>query len=142
VGQPLAADANARYNEGLRYENGSGGLPKDDREAARLYKLAADQGNANAQVCLGFFYHKGGGSLPNDDREAARLYNLAADQGKQAGRLCSPNDEERHKALLAYFMHGVAYILWDNIARGTQVSCPHIEKSCTSAYYPGPQARR
>ena len=27
------------------------------------------------------------------------------------------------------------YILWDNIARGTQISCPHIEKSCTSAYY-------
>jgi hypothetical protein len=48
---------------------------------------------------------------------------------------CSPNDEERRKALLAYFMYGVAYILWDNIARGTQVSCPHIEKSCTSAYY-------
>ena len=29
----------------------------------------------------------------------------------------------------------VPYILWDNIARGTQISCPHIEKSCTSAYY-------
>jgi hypothetical protein len=27
------------------------------------------------------------------------------------------------------------YILWDNIARGTQISCPHIENSCTSAYY-------
>jgi TPR repeat protein len=25
---------------------GRGGLPKDDREAARLYKLAADHGNA------------------------------------------------------------------------------------------------
>jgi hypothetical protein len=25
--------------------------------------------------------------------------------------------------------------LWDNIARGTQISCAHIEKSCTSAYY-------
>jgi hypothetical protein len=25
--------------------------------------------------------------------------------------------------------------LWDNIPRGTQISCPHIEKSCTSAYY-------
>jgi TPR repeat protein len=28
------------------------GLPKDDREAARLYKLAADQGNAYAEVGL------------------------------------------------------------------------------------------
>jgi TPR repeat protein len=34
------------------YENGRGGLPKDDREAARLYKLAADQGNTIAQTNL------------------------------------------------------------------------------------------
>jgi hypothetical protein len=25
--------------------------------------------------------------------------------------------------------------LWDNIPRGFQVTCPHIERSCTSAYY-------
>jgi hypothetical protein len=47
----------------------------------------------------------------------------------------SINEEERRKALLSYFMYGVPYILWDNIARGTQISCPHIEKSCTAAYY-------
>jgi hypothetical protein len=47
----------------------------------------------------------------------------------------STNEEERRKALLSYLMHGVPYVLWDNIARGTQVSCPHIEKSCTSAFY-------
>jgi hypothetical protein len=47
----------------------------------------------------------------------------------------STNEEERRKALLAYFMYGVPYILWDNIKRGSTVSCPHIEKSCTSAYY-------
>ena len=60
---------------------GRGGLPKDDREAARLYKLAADQGNAAAQNNLGVFYEQGRGGLPKDDREAARLYKLAADQG-------------------------------------------------------------
>ena len=47
----------------------------------------------------------------------------------------STNEEERRKALMSYFMYGMPYILWDNIARGTQISCPHIEKSCTSAYY-------
>jgi hypothetical protein len=47
----------------------------------------------------------------------------------------STNEEERRKALLSYFMYGVAYILWDNITRGTQISCPHVEKSCTAAYY-------
>jgi TPR repeat protein len=51
------------------------------REAARLYKLAADQGNAGAQSNLGFFYEQGRGGLQKDDREAARLYKLAADQG-------------------------------------------------------------
>jgi len=47
----------------------------------------------------------------------------------------STNEEERRKALLAYFLYGVPYILWDNIALGSQISCPHIEKSCTAAYY-------
>lgn len=40
----------------LLYSEGRGGLPKDEREAARLYKLAADQGNATAQVNLGEMY--------------------------------------------------------------------------------------
>ncbi len=47
----------------------------------------------------------------------------------------STNEEERRKALMSYFLSGVSYILWDNIPRGAQISCPHIEKSCTSAYY-------
>jgi hypothetical protein len=47
----------------------------------------------------------------------------------------STNEEERRKALLSFFMAGCVYILWDNIPRGTQISCPHIEKSCTVAYY-------
>jgi TPR repeat protein len=56
-------------------------LPKDDREAARLFKLAADQGNADAQTNLGIFYANGRGGLPRDDREAARLFKHAADKG-------------------------------------------------------------
>jgi hypothetical protein len=47
----------------------------------------------------------------------------------------SSNEEERRKALLSYFLHGMAYIIWDNIPRGSQISCPHLEKSCTAAYY-------
>src|SRR5262249_61689667 len=47
----------------------------------------------------------------------------------------STNEEERRKALLSYFLYGVTYILWDNIARGSQIYCPHIEKSCTAAFY-------
>ena len=60
---------------------------------------------------------------------------MAVTGSRPAAAAWSTNEEERRKALMSYFLSGVAYILWDNIARGTQISCPHIEKSCTSAYY-------
>lgn len=47
----------------------------------------------------------------------------------------SKNEEERRKTLLSQFLYGSSYILWDNIERGEQISCPHIERSCTTAYY-------
>ena len=47
----------------------------------------------------------------------------------------SPHDEERRKALMSYLMFGVPYVLWDNIGRGEQISCPHIEKASTAAWY-------
>jgi hypothetical protein len=45
------------------------------------------------------------------------------------------SEDERRKALLSYFMMGLPYILWDNIRRGSQIACPHVERSCTSGYY-------
>ena len=47
----------------------------------------------------------------------------------------SPSEEERRKALLAYFDAGLIYILWDNLPDGTRISCPHIERACTAKYY-------
>lgn len=54
---------------------------------------------------------------------------------RPAASAWSSNEEERRKALLSYFMYGVPYILWDNIPRGLAISCPHIERSCTAAFY-------
>jgi hypothetical protein len=54
---------------------------------------------------------------------------------RPAAAAWSPNDEERRKALLAYLLEGLPALLWDNIPRGSQITCPHIEKSCTSADY-------
>jgi hypothetical protein len=54
---------------------------------------------------------------------------------RPAASAWSANEEERRKALLSYFMFGVPYILWDNISRGAQISCPHIERSCTAKYH-------
>ena len=56
-------DAASQYNLGIFYAQGRGGLPKDDREAARLFKLAADQGDAEAQFTLASFYTAGRGGL-------------------------------------------------------------------------------
>ena len=42
-------DSNAATTLGTMYEHGRGGLAKDEREAVRLYKLAADQGNDEAK---------------------------------------------------------------------------------------------
>ena len=53
----------------------------DIREAARLYRAAADEGDALAENNLGAYYERGEAGLGRDDREAARLYRLAADQG-------------------------------------------------------------
>jgi hypothetical protein len=60
---------------------------------------------------------------------------LAITGMRPAAAAWSSDENERRKALFAYFMGGFPYILWDNIARGTQISCPHIEKSCTTALY-------
>jgi hypothetical protein len=54
---------------------------------------------------------------------------------RPAAAAWSPNEEERRKALLSYFLYGVSYILWDNIKRGSTIRCPHIERSCTADYY-------
>ena len=61
------------------YEHGDG-VPQDHAEATRLYRLAAEQGDARAQCNLGLMYEHGDG-VPQDHAEAARLYRLAADQG-------------------------------------------------------------
>ena len=53
----LAADQGddwAQYSLGLFYAEGLGGLPQDEREAARLFKLASDQGLAQAKDRLSY----------------------------------------------------------------------------------------
>jgi hypothetical protein len=45
----------------------------------------------------------------------------------------SDNVEERKKALFSYMRQCVAALVWDNIARGATISCPHIEAALTAA---------
>jgi hypothetical protein len=45
----------------------------------------------------------------------------------------SDNTEERKKALFSYLRQSVAALVWDNIARGATISCPHIEAALTAS---------
>ena len=62
---------------------------------------------------------------------------------RPAAAAWSTNEEERRKALMSLLPRSACrYILWDNIPRGTQIACPHIERSCTVGVLCRPQARR
>ncbi len=68
----------AQYFLGFKYADGQG-VPEDDAEAVRWYRLAAEQGNASGQSSLGYMYATGAG-VPEDAVLAYMWYNLAAAQ--------------------------------------------------------------
>jgi hypothetical protein len=47
----------------------------------------------------------------------------------------STDPEERRKALFSYLDLGLENLIWDNIAKGSAISDPSIEKSCTLEFY-------
>jgi uncharacterized protein len=68
-----------QYVVGECYYFGWGGVAQDYPEAARLYRLAAEQGHAQAQFNLGNMFEVGPG-VARDKAEAIRWYRLAAEQ--------------------------------------------------------------
>ena len=68
----------AQFNLGQMYETGDG-VPEDDVEAVRWFRLAAEQGYAPAQSVLGVMYNNGRGVSEND-AEAVRWFRLGAEQ--------------------------------------------------------------
>lgn len=78
--EPIAREtAEALFQQGRDHETGRG-VPRNDAEAARLYRLAANQGHAVAQYNLALLHANGRGA-PQSDLEATRLFRLAAGQG-------------------------------------------------------------
>ena len=63
------------------YANGEG-VPEDDAEAVKWYRLAADQGDAGAQNSLGYMYANGMG-VPEDYVTAYAWWNIAAVSGDE-----------------------------------------------------------
>ena len=64
----------------LRTDTKGQGVPQDYAEAARWYRIAADQGHADAPYDLGLMYQKGQG-VPQDYAAAMKWYRIAAEQG-------------------------------------------------------------
>ena len=62
-------------------------MAKDEVQAVRWYRLAAEQGYAGSQYWLGELYERGEG-VPKDRSEAIRLYELAAKQGYAPAKKC------------------------------------------------------
>ncbi len=77
---PTQDSPEAQYNLGVMYASGEG-VPQDDAEAVRWYRMAAEQGHAEAQNNLGVMYDNGRG-VTQDDAEAVRWYRIAAEQGE------------------------------------------------------------
>ena len=67
------------------YEKGQG-VAKDDAEAVKWLRKAADQGHAAAQTSLGNAY-AGGRGVAKDETEALNWYRKAADQGNADARI-------------------------------------------------------
>jgi TPR repeat protein len=61
------------------------GVAKDEKEAVKWYRKAAEQGLASAQLNLGFMYAQGHG-VTKDERVAAEWYRKAAEQGNQEAK--------------------------------------------------------
>jgi len=60
-------NASAQSDLGFMYDNGLG-VPEDDAEAVRWFRLAAEQGYATAQSSLGVMYFYGDGVPQNNLR--------------------------------------------------------------------------
>ena len=89
-----AGDAQARFDLGIAYDIGEG-VPEDDAEAVRWFRLAADQGHARAQFNLGFMYANGAG-VPQDYVLAYMWFNLAA--SRMTGEVRALTVEQRDQA--------------------------------------------
>jgi eukaryotic-like serine/threonine-protein kinase len=73
-------DAGAENTLGIKYAQGTDGLPRDETKALEWYRKAALQGNPEAETNLGDLYLLGHGGLQKDSLIALSWYLKAADK--------------------------------------------------------------
>jgi TPR repeat protein len=110
--RPLAdqGDPRSQFSVGLLFLQGQG-VPKDTAEAAKWFRMCAEQGDAAHQYLLGSMYATGlygmDEGIPRDDAEAAIWLKKAADQGyEKAATWCSTVAREGHTE--AQYQQGLA----------------------------------
>ncbi len=72
-------DAKAQYELGRAFFSGALGVAKDEAEAVKWFRKAAEQNVADAQYNLGVCYANGQG-VTEDDAEAVKWFRKAAEQ--------------------------------------------------------------
>jgi len=70
---------------GTMYEDGRGGLQRNEREAVRLHPQACDGGHMFGCVNLAVMYERGRGDLQMDLQFAMRLYHHGCDGDEKRG---------------------------------------------------------
>jgi TPR repeat protein len=106
------------------YEEGRGVL-QDYAEASRLYRLAAEQGNAKAQNNLGNMYWYGRG-VSQDYVEASRLYRQAAVQGETAAQHNLGNMYWKGRGVAANFI--TAHMWFEIAAENGSLASPSLQE--------------
>jgi hypothetical protein len=76
-------------------------------------------------------------SVPAGKRESGKttvvnMIAIATTGSPAPAAAWSSNDEERRKTIFALARQNLAFVAWDNIKRGTAISCQHLEKALTA----------
>ncbi len=101
----------AQKTLGVMYFNGQG-VAKNDVEAAKWWRKAAERGFDHAQLSLGMLYRNGYG-VPQDYSEAVKWYRKAAEQGLSRaqydlGLMYTEGRGVEADLILAYFWFSLA----------------------------------
>jgi TPR repeat protein len=89
-------DADAAYNLGLVHHHADG-VPRNDQEALRWYRLAAERGDKPAQFQIGLMYQNGEG-VPADEAKAHEWFT-------------------KHRRAHAHHHHNAQYRHWQQEAK-------------------------
>lgn len=78
-------NAEAQFEVGTHYLNGTGGVSTNAEEAVKWFRLAVEQGNVTAECSLGVCFYYGDG-VPKDQKIATKWFRSAAEQGNAAAQ--------------------------------------------------------